>query len=406
MTGDKDGSVYIVQTQMQHQTIQEAASSSPIPPPPYPKMSAQQRPLDDYDEDLRPAVLEGHRAEVAAGNDWNTVEYQCWIREDGARNQQKSVEKSDAFRYVPDVVKRHPDRGNIDLATVKPKGAEAGPRIPCIFFIHGGIRIGSNRFVGLEREGSKWAKWLNAMTVSVEYGLAPDKKATEQLDNCYDALRHVFAQIKRGAAPFENVDVNKVIVYGASAGGGLALSLAIKWKNEQPNQALRGLFIEAGMLDDRDNTASCKQFKNTPMFNCTLKHLGWAAALGEDRAGKLKESDVKHWEAPAHAEADDLRRMPPTYMFVGSADPLCDENKRMARLLEEANVDVEARIWRGAFHGFFAAVPNAEISIQAVRDGLGWMKRILGVELGEAGYNKMELTRLPKLETYISHTAT
>ncbi|MDH6628601.1 hypothetical protein M2271_006434 [Streptomyces sp. LBL] len=81
-----------------------------------------------------------------------------------------------------------------------------------------------------------------------------------------------------------------------------------------------------------------------------------ASLLGKRRGGP----DVSQYAAPARAE--DLSRLPRTYIDTGSAEGFRDEILIYAGRLSEAGVSVDFHMWGGGFHGFDMTVNHAAVS--------------------------------------------
>ncbi|KAI0018843.1 Alpha/Beta hydrolase protein [Xylariomycetidae sp. FL0641] len=264
----------------------------------------------------------------------------------------------------------------------------ANAQLPCIFFIHGGLRVGSSRYTGLAARAASWATELAAVIVSVEYRLSPgvDGQPTGEapLHDCLDALRWVFATIASQSHPLlRGVDARQVLLYGTSAGGGLAASLAIKWRAEA--EPLRGLVLEAPQLDDRCASPSHARFSAGNMLTMQDAVTGWSAALGAGRG----HASVSVFEAPARATLDDLRGLPPAYLDVGGAEPFADEVAAFAVRLRDAGVDVTCNTFAGGFHGFFAAVPQALISRRCTARKMLWISSVLGLEESRVRWDRL-----------------
>ena len=64
----------------------------------------------------------------------------------------------------------------------------------------------------------------------------------------------------------------------------------------------------------------------------------------------------------ASARADDLSRLPRTYIDTGSAEGFRDEILSYAGRLSESGVSVDLHMWGGGFHGFDMTVDHAAVS--------------------------------------------
>ncbi|KAJ1332996.1 acetyl esterase [Microdochium nivale] len=315
-------------------------------------------PRPPYDLDLEPAV---NAAAACNGPQRTHVEV---IRSEALHRVHADTQlvRNSQHVTVEDTTIDGPN-GDLTLSIVRPKKSRASNR-PAILFIHGGALIRCNRFSGLD-SSIEWARTLDAVTVSVEYGLAPENKGKRPASDCFAALQWLALNAESlGAAP------DRLMVYGISAGGGLAAATALLAR-DNGGPALRGLFLECPMLDDRNQTVSCQQFATGPMYNSTFNRFAWSCLLGE-RAGS---DDVSYYEAPGRA--DDLSGLPPTFLDVASADPFRDEVVGFASKLWEGGVATELHVWPGGPHGYDRIAPNAAISVLARKARLAWMARVL-----------------------------
>jgi acetyl esterase/lipase len=96
---------------------------------------------------------------------------------------------------------------------------------PTIIYMHGGFWVAGNK------EGAilNLLPWMEMgwNVVNVEYRLGPNTLAPGAVEDCFCALRYVAQQ-----AMMYNVDVNRLVVTGESAGGHLALALGILPESE------------------------------------------------------------------------------------------------------------------------------------------------------------------------------
>lgn len=127
-------------------------------------------------------------------------------------------------------------------------------------------------------------------------------------------------------------------------------------------------------LDDRLQTASMREFTDTPMWTQSNAALSWRYYLGDDY--QPGGEDVPIYAAPARASAEELKGLPPAYISAMEFDPLRDEGVLYALALMSAGVPVELHAYPGTFHGSmlarYAAVSrrqNTEM-LDALRRGL------------------------------------
>ncbi|RPI09735.1 MAG: alpha/beta hydrolase, partial [Actinobacteria bacterium] len=180
----------------------------------------------------------------------------------------------------------------------------------------------------------------------------PEHQFPAHIDDCYAGLQWLAAQVDD-----LSVDPRRIAIGGASAGGGLAAGTALLAR-DRGDVSLCFQYLAYPMIDDRDETCSTREITFPKVWNRVSNQLGWGAYLG-DRAGG---NDVPIYAAPARAEVDDLRGLPPAYIDVGELDPFRDEDIAYATRLLAAGVPCELHVTPGAFHGSEMSVPNAATS--------------------------------------------
>lgn len=210
------------------------------------------------------------------------------------------------------------------------------PARAAILNLHGGGYIAgtARREDGIART---LARDLDVVVFSLEYRLAPEAPYPAALDDCYAALAWLHEQ-----AAELGIDRNRIAVRGVSAGGGLAVGLALLARDRSRfNIAFLALLYP--MIDDR---TPAHPFNGRHIWPIEANRFAWNCYLG-DVAGR---SEVPHYGAPARA--NDLRGLPPTFIGVGSIDLFADENIRFAQQLMGAGIATELHVYPGAFHGF------------------------------------------------------
>ncbi|MET9761926.1 alpha/beta hydrolase [Streptomyces sp. NPDC006372] len=254
---------------------------------------------------------------------------------------------------------------DISLLICRPTAPAASGARPVIYHVHGGgMVIGDNR-AGVDGPLA-WAEELDAVVVSVEYRLAPEHPHPAPIEDVYAGLLWTADH----AAELGG-DPERIVVAGASAGGGLCAALTLLTRDRKGPQPI-GQLLMCPMLDDRNDTPSTYQMAGLGVWDRTANETGWTALLGERRGGP----DVPAYAAPARAE--DLSGLPPAFLDVGSAETFRDEVVAYASRIWQAGGVAELHVWPGGFHGFDGFAPQAALSQSARAAHLDWLRRLLG----------------------------
>jgi len=316
-----------------------------------------------FDPELAPALV----AMAQAGGPAFTLELIPAIRQARSALPAPTLEdlrRGGAFTVTERLVPGPAGAPDVSLLIGQPTGA-AGP-VPCLYFIHGGgMILGDNRGGGADVAFAH-AQELGAAVVSVEYRLAPETPHPGPVEDCYAGLAWVIEN-----AGELGVDPARVIVGGASAGGGLAAAVALLAR-DRGGPALLAQLLICPMLDDRNDTPSSHQMAGLGVWDRGANDVGWTALLGDARGGP----DVSPYAAPARAT--DLSGLPPAFIDVGSAETFRDEDVAYATRIWQAGGAAELHVWPGGFHGFAGMVPDAALSKAAVAAQRAWLSRILG----------------------------
>lgn len=252
---------------------------------------------------------------------------------------------------------------DVPVRLYRPQGAEGGP-LPLVFNVHGGgFVIGS---IELDHPGClEICRELGVVVASVEYRLAPENPYPAGLEDCYAALSALVA-----SAGDLGIDLDRVALHGASAGGGLAAALALLCR-DRGGPRLCFQYLGIPELDDRLGTPSMVAFTDTPGWNRPNAEISWDAYLGPGRRGG---DDVPVYAAPARAT--DLSGLPPAYISVMQFDPLRDEGIAYAQALLAAGVNVELHLFPGTFHASRLA-RQAEVSRREGAEEIAVLRRAL-----------------------------
>nr|WP_235215644.1 alpha/beta hydrolase [Phaeacidiphilus oryzae] len=270
--------------------------------------------------------------------------------------------RNGAFAMEERTVPGPPGAPDLTLLICRPTAATAPT--PAFYNIHGGgMIIGTNR-IGMP-ELLEHAEELGAAVVSVEYRLAPENPHPAPVEDCYAGL--VWTAEHAGEL---GIDPARLVVGGASAGGGLSAAVALMAR-DRGGPALLGQVLMCPMLDDRNDTPSARQMVGLGVWDSGANATGWTALLGDARGTE----GVSPYAAPARAV--DLSGLPPAYIDVGSAETFRDEDVAYATRIWQCGGQAELHVWPGGFHGFEGMAPEAALSRDAREARTRWLRRLL-----------------------------
>ncbi|MFE2881869.1 alpha/beta hydrolase [Streptomyces sp. NPDC059272] len=256
------------------------------------------------------------------------------------------------------------DGAQLRLSVFSPATTDRTTAAPCVYWIHGGGMVMGDRFSQLDIP-LEWLDGLGAVVVSVEYRLAPEVTGTTLVDDCYQGLLWTAEHSEE-----LGIDPARIIVAGASAGGGLAAGLTLL-ASDLGAPAIAAQVLICPMLDHRNTTTSSRQYSGVPgVWTAEMNEFGWRAVLGD-----LTDDEVPAYVSPSRAE--DLSGLPATYIDAGSAEVFRDEDTDYATRIWAAGGQAELHVWAGGFHGFDALYPQADLSATARRTRTDWLTRLL-----------------------------
>ncbi|MFE1441454.1 alpha/beta hydrolase [Streptomyces sp. NPDC058739] len=256
------------------------------------------------------------------------------------------------------------DGARIPLSVFSPERTGRADAAPCVYWIHGGGMVMGDRFAQLDIP-LEWLDRFGAVVVSVDYRLAPEATGSTLVDDCHQGLLWVAEH-----AAELGVDPGRIVVAGASAGGGLAAGVTLLAR-DLGAPAVAAQMLISPMLDHRNTSVSSRQYSGAPgLWTAEMNAFGWGAVLGD-----LADGQVPVYVSPALA--DDLSGLPTTYVDTGSAEVFRDEDTDYARRIWAAGGQAELHVWAGGFHGFDTLYPEARISVSARRTRTDWVGRVL-----------------------------
>lgn len=138
--------------------------------------------------------------------------------------------------------------------------------------VAGGIDVWRKAFKNL-------AHRISTQVFAVDYRLAPEHPAPAAVEDVYAATRW----LQERAAQF-NIDPKRVVLYGNSAGGGIAAGAALLARDmgELPHP-IAALWLRYPMLDDRTLLAADDPVQPYLVWTSKGNELAWNAYVGKER---------------------------------------------------------------------------------------------------------------------------
>ncbi|MDP2315004.1 MAG: alpha/beta hydrolase [Pseudomonadota bacterium] len=269
-----------------------------------------------------------------------------------------------------------PDAHLLDV--YRPVGT-AGP-LPVVLYLHGG------GFRGLDKD-THWVMGLGFaragyLVFNVNYRLAPRHRFPAAAEDACEA----WIWAVRNAARYGG-DPARIVVAGESAGANLAavVGVATAWRRDEP--WARAAYDEGvvpcalapacGILQVSDPGRFVRRRPIGRIANAVIEGCFY---------GYVGDREDPHGD---HGLADPLvvverapppdRAVAPTFLSVGTRDPLLDDTRRFAAALTGHGASVEARYYPGMEHAFHAWLVRPQAR-QCWADQLGFLGRYSGAQ--------------------------
>jgi len=262
-----------------------------------------------------------------------------------ASDLQASVALFQEVRTVPNIVYERANGWEGKLDVYAQRTPQNAPPTPVVIFIHGGGWVQGTK-EGSILQGVLPYVAMGYSVVNVEYRLANVSLAPAAIEDCRCALRWVVAHAKD-----YNIDVNRIVVAGASAGGHLALTTGMIPASAgfdrtcltptEPHVAAIVDFFGITDIADLLDGPNKKPFPETWPY--TVQWLG----------NQPNRADLAKASSPlTYVRAG----VPPTISIHGDADPLVPyaHSTRLQEALQKAGVAHELVTVPGGGHGNFS----------------------------------------------------
>ena len=238
-----------------------------------------------------------------------------------------------------------------------------GP-LPLFCFIHGGgFVIGQHdQYHAL---CARIARDAGCLVASIGYGLSPETRFPKGVEDCQIAYQWLQKE-----AQWLGIDAQRLAIGGDSAGGNLSAALGIL-ATQGTIPAPKGLWLIYPIVDFLAQTLSRNLFAQG--YGLNHDHMQWYAqqylSSGVDEAGHILAS-------PGKMNARTAQAFPPSLIQTAGFDPLRDEARDMANLLNEHDRLLAYTCYEEMTHGFIHAFDLLSQAQMAVDEGTLWLQRL------------------------------
>jgi acetyl esterase/lipase len=245
--------------------------------------------------------------------------------------------------------------GGVKCERVVPQGSVPGR---AILYLHGGAyTAGSPR--SHRPLVARIAEAARSIAFAADYRLGPEHRFPAAVE---DAVAVYRAMLESGTEPA------RLVVAGDSAGGGLALSLALALKAEDLPQPA-GFFIISPWADLTQSGASYRTKADTdPLISKT----------GLDQNALMYVGGLDPRDPLASPVFGDFEGVAPVLIQTGSEEALLSDSITMADVLAHARVEVRLEVWPEMIHVFHAWSGGLQTARRAIRLAGAWMEERFG----------------------------
>lgn len=225
--------------------------------------------------------------------------------------------------------------GEVSVRAYRPVAAET---LPVVFYIHGGGWVLGNLDTH-DRVCRIIAERTGASVIAIDYTLSPEAKYPQALHECVAVIQSV-----RGDAADWGIDAQDFSIAGDSGGAHLALASYLYLRNElEAGQGCKSLLLFYGAYGLRDSASM--RLLGGSWDGLTEADFQWYKDLYLAR-----EEDAK---APYFdLLTNDLSDMPACYVVGLELDPLVDDSRALASMLQARGQRYEYVEIPGVIHGF------------------------------------------------------
>ncbi|KAK5203983.1 hypothetical protein LTR72_010642 [Exophiala xenobiotica] len=253
-------------------------------------------------------------------------------------------------------------RGTVPIRLFYPKSVVDGgnDKVAALVYMHGGgYTVGS---VDEFENGLRLvAEHSGAITIGVEYHLAPEHHFPTQLDD-YSAVVD-WAQGPEGAA--RGISSDLVFGGGDSAGGNMTEALSLRRRDEGKKNIAGQLLLYPESRLPFDTPAAVE---NNSGYYLECNGIFSFADHYLPKAPEKTFPPSYKYVSPGMQDSGFLKNQPPAALFTCGFDPLRDVGVEYGSKLQEAGVEVHWHHYPELIHGFLQMAPWSPEAMKATID--------------------------------------
>jgi epsilon-lactone hydrolase len=230
--------------------------------------------------------------------------------------------------------------GDVKAFALTPETIREENRNRLLVHIHGGCYVFSPGEAGTS-EAITMASLGGIKVISIDYRMPPDHPYPAALDDVMAGYKALIA----------TTSPKRMAVFGTSAGGALALSMALRAKSD--GVGLPAAIGSGTPMSDLTNAG------DTFQTNAMLDNILVAPGAMCDKAAALYANGRNLADPMLSPVNGDMKGLPPTILTSGTRDLLLSSTVRVHRKLRQAGVEAVLHVYEGQAHAHYVRDPNA-----------------------------------------------
>lgn len=252
--------------------------------------------------------------------------------------------------------------GEIAARTYTPEGE--GP-FPVIVYYHGGGWVIADLDT-YDASARALAHGAEAIVVASHYRQAPEHRFPAGHEDAYAAYAWTVENLHQF-----NGDAGRIALAGESAGGNLAVNVALEARERQATEPGHMLLVYPVAGVDMMTESYVENAEAAPLGKAGMEWFVGQVFADPSEAMNPRINLV---------ERDDLAGLPPTTVVTAQIDPLRSEGQLLAERLEAAGVPVEARTYEGVAHEFFGMGAVVDEAREAMEFAVGHLRETFAAD--------------------------